>query len=195
MSLVQLIDPSSIQVSPNESLLSQIVAQVVHYLSVLSKHPALVISDANDRDIMECSDEYWEDIVGTLSHILKQILSAVKSHNEKLSAQPDPATQGQVFKPSVDQKVFERLCDIILTTQFKSRVTLRAVKAIFTDIQNFGDDTIAVQTLFRESLSGSLRRFVEVIEGDKISIELLKREVTVINSILKFAKASTNSAD
>lgn len=78
------------------------------------------------------------------------------------------------FKPQIDPKIIEKLCDIILTTQFKSRSTHKAIKGIFVDIQNFGDDTIAVQRLFQESLSGALRRFVEVIEQEKIDAERLK---------------------
>ena len=49
-----------------------------------------------------------------------------------------------------------------------------------------------VEELFKVSLKGSLKRFVGIIEESKIEIEALKKEVTVINQILKFSKSSTN---
>jgi hypothetical protein len=55
-----------------------------------------------------------------------------------------------------------------------------------------GEGQSMVEELFKGSLKGSLKRFVAIIEESKIDIEALKKEVTVINQILKFSKSSTN---
>jgi hypothetical protein len=44
-----------------------------------------------------------------------------------------------------------------------------------------GDGLIMIEQMFRESLNGSLQRFIGIIEETKIDMENLKKEVVIIN--------------
>lgn len=89
---------------------------------------------------------------------------------------------------TVDREMIEKVCNLILTTELKLRGGQKAVKGIFNDISGLGEGHEMIESYFKESLSSALIRFVQIIDNHKIDIEKLRKEVTVINSILKFAK-------
>ena len=64
---------------------------------------------------------------------------------------------------------------------------------IFNDVSLIsGEGQTMVEELFRNSLKKSLKRFVAIIEESKIDIGELKKEVVIINQILKFSKTTTS---
>ncbi len=49
-----------------------------------------------------------------------------------------------------------------------------------------------IEHMFKESLNRSLQRFIGVIEESKIDMDALKKEVVIINQIIKFSKQSNS---
>ena len=45
-----------------------------------------------------------------------------------------------------------------------------------------------IEKMFKESLNGSLQRFIGLIDQSNTDMEALKKEVVIINQILKFSK-------
>ena len=44
-----------------------------------------------------------------------------------------------------------------------------------------GEGQLMIEEMFKESLNGSLQRFIGIIEETKIEMENLKKEVVIIN--------------
>lgn len=44
-----------------------------------------------------------------------------------------------------------------------------------------GEGQLMIEQMFKESLNGSLQRFIGIIEETKIEMENLKKEVVIIN--------------
>jgi hypothetical protein len=44
-----------------------------------------------------------------------------------------------------------------------------------------GEGQLMIEEMFKESLNGSLQRFIGIIEETKIDMENLKKEVVIIN--------------
>jgi hypothetical protein len=78
---------------------------------------------------------------------------------------------------------------LLLSNEFKKKSTQKNVRSILTQAANLsGEGQKMIEQMFKESLNGSLKRFIGIIEDRKIDMDQLKKEVIVINQILKFSK-------
>lgn len=180
-------DPGSLALAKLESvpakdtLLSQIVSLIVVYLGIIEKNPGYVtgVSSSEQAEV----ESFWEQILSVLSTIFKQVATSLKLMPDK---EPRPAVPLQ-------PQVVQQLCNILLTTEFKNRSSLRSIKAIFAHISSFsGEGQEFIQGFFKHTLSEALEAFMQLILGERVDGILLKKRVTVISSILKFAKGNTS---
>lgn len=63
------------QVSINQSVLSQIVNQIVTFLTIVNEHPGYLTGGNSDDSEHE---RYWEEILSSLSTVFKQVAGSVK---------------------------------------------------------------------------------------------------------------------
>lgn len=78
-SLLKKIDPSEESILTTQSILTQIVQNIVDYFSIMNAHPGLIIGSVSSKEDQENSDRYWEEIVSLLSSIFKHAQTSIKA--------------------------------------------------------------------------------------------------------------------
>lgn len=151
------------------------------YLGIIEKSPAYVTGlNSSEQGELET---YWDQILSVLSTIFKQVATSLKLKHDKEPKSVAP----------LHPHVIQQLCNILLTSEFKMRSTLRSIKAIFAHISSFsGEGQEFIHGFFKHTLSEALEAFIKLIMGERVDAGLLKKQVTVISSILKFAKGSSS---
>lgn len=75
--------------------------------------------------------------------------------------------------------------ELLLTKEFKSKDIQKQIKGIFSDINKINDGNNTVQNFFKQSLSNSLLRIVDIINAKnshiRIDNEKLNKEVIIIS--------------
>lgn len=148
----------------------------------MNKRPIYLTGELFDE---KEQDIFWDDILGSLSSVLKQIAGSFKLANK--------GSNGQLSQLTVRSSTIQNLCYILVGREFKSKTSQKKIKSILNNVSVIsGEGQAMVEELFRGSLKMSLKRFIAIIEETKVDIDELKKEVTIINQILKFSKSSAN---
>jgi len=154
------------------------------FFTIVTRHPIYLTGELFDE---KEEDIYWDDILGDLAKVLKQISGSYRLAQK--AGTPKELYENLSVRPSTIQS----LCSIILQREFKTKTAQKKIRNIFNDVSLIsGEGKMMVEELFKGSLKSSLKRFVSIIEESKIDLDALKKEATIINQILKFSRTSTN---
>ncbi|CDW84627.1 ubiquitin hect domain family protein [Stylonychia lemnae] len=176
---------------PSKSIIEQVIQQVVTFVKLVDSKPELINQQAY---VIEGKEVWMEDVIGTLVSIIQQLAQSSDSYQQiKKQLKDAPLSQQpQNYQYEISKNLINNLGELLLTKEFKSKEIQKQIKTIFGDINKINMSSTMVETFFKESLSQSLKRFIDIISTNKSKInnESLKKEVIILTQILKIAKGN-----